>query len=91
MYSKSFIYLILLTFVEAIDAIKSTYMCSPYKESSIDLIHAANRLYKFAFKVIENMEWNIPNDIFKGIYQYLSFIKILQKNRNATPTIYAGI
>lgn len=72
------------------DAIRSTYMCSPYRESSIDLLQAVSRLYKFAFRVIEDMEWDIANDIPKGISQYNQFLKTMIKNKHAIPNIYAG-
>ncbi|CAO3634872.1 unnamed protein product [Mucor fragilis] len=76
---------------DVLDAIRSTYMCSPYIESSVDLLQAVSRLYKFAFRVIENMEWDIPNDIQKGISQYNQFLKALKTNKHAIPTIYADV
>ncbi|KAF1796571.1 hypothetical protein V8B55DRAFT_1350209 [Mucor lusitanicus] len=76
---------------DVMDAIRSTYMCSPYRESSIDLLQAVSRLYKFAFRVIEDMEWDIANDIPKGISQYNQFLKTMIKNKHAIPNIYADV
>ncbi|KAL9555278.1 hypothetical protein MBANPS3_002431 [Mucor bainieri] len=76
---------------DVMDAIRSTYMCSPYRESSVDLLQAVSFCYKFAFSVIEKMRWDIPNDIHKGISQYNQLLNMLEKNKQATPTIYAEV
>ncbi|EPB92039.1 hypothetical protein HMPREF1544_01103 [Mucor circinelloides 1006PhL] len=75
---------------DVMDAIRSTYMCSPYRESSVDLLQAVSRLYKFAFRVIENMEWDIPTDIYKCFFHMREFFGILKENKHAIPSIYAG-
>ncbi|CAO0796540.1 unnamed protein product [Mucor circinelloides] len=76
---------------DVMDAIRSTYMCSPYRESSVDLLQAVSRLYKFAFRVIENMEWDIPTDIYKCFFHMREFIGILKENKHAIPSIYADL
>lgn len=76
--------------VDVMDAIRSTYMCSPYRESSVDLLQAVSRLYKFAFRVIEDMEWDMPTDVYKCFFHMREFFGILKENKHAIPSIYAG-
>lgn len=78
--------------LELINAIQSTYLCTPYKQSSIDLIQAVARQYKFAFKVTKTINWNGVNGIVNGIRQYNQFLAIIKDNPGLTavPTIEIG-
>lgn len=72
-----------------IDAIQSTYLCTPYRASSIDLIQAVARQYKFAFKVTKTVNWRAPIGIVNGIKKYADFLAVIKDNPNLTavPTI----
>ncbi|KAI9282738.1 hypothetical protein BY458DRAFT_130426 [Sporodiniella umbellata] len=63
-----------------INAIKSTYMCTPYSRSSMDLIMAVARQYKFARQVTRKIRWNLPTDLVRGIKKYHEFLKLIQEN-----------
>ena len=78
--------------IEMIDTIQSTYMCTPYQGSSVDLIQAVARQYKFAFKVTKNVNWNAPEGIINGIRQYSTFLAVIKNNPELTavPTIEIG-
>ncbi|KAL9555734.1 hypothetical protein MBANPS3_002231 [Mucor bainieri] len=67
-----------------IEAIESTYLCNPYRGSSIDLIHAVARQYKFAFKATQTINWDAPQGIIKGIRQYSNFLRLLKTNPQLT-------
>ncbi|CAO0793972.1 unnamed protein product [Mucor circinelloides] len=71
------------------DAVESTYMCNPYRGSSLDLIQAVARQYKFAFRVSQSFNWDLPQGIIKGIRQYSRFIHLIKTypNLTAVPTI----
>jgi hypothetical protein len=77
--------------IELVDAIQSTYLCTPYYGSSIDLIQAVARQYKFAYKVTAIIKWNVSS-IVKGIRQYSSFLNLIKENPNliVVPTIEIG-
>lgn len=79
--------------IEIIDAIQSTYMCTPYRASSIDLIQAVARQYKFAFKVTKNINWNSPQGMVNGIRQYSNFLAVIGETPGliAVPTIEIGM
>lgn len=72
-----------------LDAIKSTYLCTPYRGSSLDLIQAVARQFKFAFKATKIINWDVPQGIVNGIRNYSSFLAIIKENKNLTavPTI----
>ncbi len=76
-------------FTGVIDAIQSTYLCTPYRASSLDLIQAVARQYKFAFKVTKNINWNAPQGMVNGIRQYSNFLAVIKDNPRLTavPTI----
>ncbi|KAF1803770.1 hypothetical protein FB192DRAFT_1369666 [Mucor lusitanicus] len=67
-----------------IEAIESTYLCNPYRGSSIDMIQAVARQYKFAFKATQTINWDAPQGIIKGIRQYSSFLQLLKTNPKLT-------
>ncbi|CAO3643631.1 unnamed protein product [Mucor fragilis] len=67
-----------------IEAIESTYLCNPYRGSSIDLIQAVARQYKFAFKATQTINWDAPQGIIKGIRQYNSFLQLLKASPKLT-------
>ncbi|CAO3615681.1 unnamed protein product [Mucor hiemalis] len=74
---------------KVIDAIQSTYLCTPYRASSLDLIQAVARQYKFAVKVTKSINWNVPDGIIHGIRNYSKFLAIIKENPDlkAVPTI----
>lgn len=74
------------------DAVESTYMCNPYRGSSLDLIQAVARQYKFAFRVSQSFNWDLPQGIIKGIRQYSRFLHLIKTypNLTAVPTIEIG-
>lgn len=78
--------------LELMSAIQSTYLCTPYKQSSIDLIQAVARQYKFAFRVTKTINWNGINGIVNGVRQYSNFLAIIKDNPELTavPTIEIG-
>lgn len=78
--------------IAIIDAIQSTYLCNPYRGSSLDLIQAVARQYKFAFKVTQVINWDLPQGIIKGIRQYSNFLYLIKTNPNLTavPTYEIG-
>ncbi|KAK4510351.1 uncharacterized protein ATC70_004781 [Mucor velutinosus] len=67
-----------------IEAIESTYLCNPYRGSSIDLIQAVARQYNFAFKATQTINWDAPQGIIKGIRQYTNFLQLLKTNPTLT-------
>ncbi|CAO3643647.1 unnamed protein product [Mucor fragilis] len=71
------------------DAVESTYMCNPYRGSSLDLIQAVARQYKFAFRVTQIFDWGLPQGIIKGIRQYSKFLQLIKTHPNLTavPTV----
>ncbi|KAL9555736.1 hypothetical protein MBANPS3_002233 [Mucor bainieri] len=71
------------------DAIESTYMCNPYRGSSLDLIQAVARQYKFAYRVTQSFNWDLPQGIIKGIRQYSRFLHLIKTypKLTAVPTI----
>lgn len=75
-----------------IDAIQSTYLCTPYRGSSIDLIQAVARQYKFAVKVTKEINWDAPLGIVRGIRQYTNFLALIKENKHLTavPTYEIG-
>ncbi|KAI9253051.1 hypothetical protein EDC94DRAFT_268230 [Helicostylum pulchrum] len=77
-----------ILYVETIDAIQSTYLCTPYRGSSIDLIQAVARQYKFAVKVTKEINWDAPLGIIRGIRQYTNFLAVIKENKylTAVPT-----
>jgi hypothetical protein len=79
-------------FVELKDAIKSTYLCTPYRGSSIDLIQAVARQYKFAYKATKVINWDLPQGIINGIRNYASFLAVIKENPTLTavPTFEIG-
>lgn len=74
------------------DAVESTYMCNPYRGSSLDLIQAVARQYKFAFRVTQIFDWGLPQGIIKGIRQYSKFLQLIKTHPNLTavPTVEIG-
>ncbi|KAG2195024.1 hypothetical protein INT47_005624 [Mucor saturninus] len=72
-----------------IDAIQSTYLCTPYRGSSIDLIQAVARQYKFAVKVTKSILWDAPTGIIRGIRHYNEFLNVIKDNHGLTavPTL----
>lgn len=78
--------------IGVIDAIQSTYLCTPYRASSIDLIQAVARQYKFAFKVTKIIDWKAPLGIVNGIRRYADFLAVIKDNPGLTavPTIEIG-
>jgi hypothetical protein len=76
-----------------LDAIQSTYLCTPYRWSSIDLIQAVARQYKFARKVVTQINWDTPRGIVRGIRQYSKFLSLIKENPTLTavPTIEIGM
>lgn len=75
-----------------IDAIQSTYLCTPYRGSSIDLIQAVARQYKFAVKATKKINWDAPQGIIRGIRHYASFLAVIKENKGLTavPTYEIG-
>lgn len=75
-----------------IDAIQSTYLCTPYRGSSIDLIQAVARQYKFAVKATKKINWDMPQGIVRGIRLYASFLAVIKENKGLTavPTYEIG-
>lgn len=75
-----------------LNAIQSTYLCTPYRASSIDMIQAVARQYKFAVKVTKVIHWNAPDGIVKGIRHYASFLAVIHDNKSivAVPTYEIG-
>ncbi|GAA5796750.1 hypothetical protein HPULCUR_002125 [Helicostylum pulchrum] len=71
-----------------INALQSTYLCTPYRASSIDMIQAVARQYKFAVKATKVINWNTPDGIVKGIRNYASFLAVIHDNKSivAVPT-----
>ncbi|GAA5815491.1 hypothetical protein MFLAVUS_009003 [Mucor flavus] len=69
---------------KVIDAIQSTYLCTPYRGSSIDLIQAVARQYKFAVKATKKINWDVPQGIIRGIRHYASFLAIIKENKGLT-------
>ncbi|KAG2236543.1 hypothetical protein INT48_000843 [Thamnidium elegans] len=67
-----------------IDAIQSTYLCTPYRGSSIDLIQAVARQYKFAVKATKRINWDAPQGIIRGIRHYASFLAVIKENKGLT-------
>jgi hypothetical protein len=82
----------LLLLLELTDAIQSTYLCTPYRASSFDLIQAVARQYKFAYQATKVINWDIPQGIINGIRNYSSFLAVIKENRNLTavPTFEIG-
>lgn len=76
-----------------IDAIQSTYLCTPYRGSSIDLIQAVARQYKFAVKVTKSISWDAPTGIIRGIRHYSEFLNVIKGNHSLTavPTYEIGL
>ncbi|KAG2236563.1 hypothetical protein INT48_000863, partial [Thamnidium elegans] len=71
-----------------VNALQSTYLCTPYRASSIDMIQAVARQYKFAVKVTKIINWNAPDGMIKGIRHYASFLAVIHDNKSiiAVPT-----
>ncbi|GAA5796751.1 hypothetical protein HPULCUR_002126 [Helicostylum pulchrum] len=69
---------------KVIDAIQSTYLCTPYRGSSIDLIQAVARQYKFAVKATKKINWDAPQGIIRGIRHYASFLAVIKENKGLT-------
>jgi hypothetical protein len=67
-------------------------LCNPYRGSSLDLIQAVARQYKFAFKVTQVINWDLPQGIIKGIRQYINFLHLIKANPGLTavPTFEIG-
>ncbi|KAI8056414.1 hypothetical protein BDF21DRAFT_162713 [Thamnidium elegans] len=80
--------LIFLYYLELINAVQSTYLCTPYRGSSIDMIQAVARQYKFAVKVTKGVNWDSPDGIIKGIRHYSGFLAVIHDNPSivAVPT-----
>jgi hypothetical protein len=80
------------SYIGILDAIQSTYLCTPYRGSSLDLIQAVARQYKFARKVTTEINWNMPEGIIHGIRQYSHFLALIKNfpNLTAVPTIAIG-
>jgi hypothetical protein len=79
-------------FLEIVSLLQSTYLCSPYIVSSIDLIQAVVRQYKFVFTVTEHINWDAPRGIISGIRRYMNFLAVIKDNPQLTavPTIEVG-
>ncbi|KAG1110479.1 hypothetical protein G6F42_015321 [Rhizopus arrhizus] len=67
-----------------VEAIESTYFCNPYRGSSIDMIQAVARQYKFAFKATQTINWDAPQGIIRGIRQYSNFLYLIRTNPTLT-------
>lgn len=81
-----------LLFIGVLDAVQSTYLCTPYRASSLDLIQAVARQYEFARKVTTEIQWIMPQGIINGIRQYSHFLALIKSNPHLTavPTIAIG-
>ncbi|KAL9540733.1 hypothetical protein MBANPS3_009518 [Mucor bainieri] len=60
-----------------IDKIGSTYFCSPYPATSVDLMRAVADFYPFAFKVTQTTNWKYRDDYWKCVYQYYHFANMV--------------
>ncbi|GAA5804045.1 hypothetical protein HPULCUR_009531 [Helicostylum pulchrum] len=71
-----------------VNALQSTYLCTPYRAGSIDMIQAVARQYKFAVKATKVVNWNAPDGIVKGIRHYANFLAIIHGDNSlvAVPT-----
>lgn len=78
--------------LEILDAIQSTYLCTPYRGSSIDMIQAVARQYKFAVRTTKEINWDVPQGIITGIRHYSSFLAVIKENSKLTavPTFEIG-
>jgi uncharacterized membrane protein (DUF485 family) len=86
-------FFVLIFHSDLLQAIQSTYLCTPYRGSSLDLIQAVARQFTFAFKATKVINWDAPQGIVNGIRNYGSFLAIIKENKNLTavPTLEIGL